>query len=51
VSGSPETAEPPLAELLRNLADDAKVLMHEQLALVRHEVRGELWKGKTAVGA
>ena len=49
MSGSPETAEPPLAELLRDLADDAKVLMHEELALARHEVRGELWKPKTAL--
>lgn len=49
MSGAPETPVPALAELLRGLAGDMWVLMHQELALARQELRGELRKGKDAV--
>jgi len=42
-------AEPSLAQLLTGIANDAKELLRQELALAKHEVREDLRKTKTAM--
>jgi hypothetical protein len=42
-------AEPTLAQLLSELASDAKQLMRQELALAKHEMYGEVRKTKDAL--
>src|SRR5215831_9611494 len=46
---APYRAEPSLAQLLTGIVNDAKELMHQELALAKHEIREDLRKTKTAV--
>jgi len=47
--GSPYSSDPSIAELLRGLVSDAKLLMRQELALAKHEVYTELGKTKAAL--
>jgi Putative Actinobacterial Holin-X, holin superfamily III len=46
---APYSSEPSLAQLLTGIVNDAKELMHQELALAKHEIREDLRKTKTAV--
>jgi Putative Actinobacterial Holin-X, holin superfamily III len=42
VNNSPYTSEPSVTELLTGLVNDAKVLLQQEVALAKHELRAEL---------
>jgi Putative Actinobacterial Holin-X, holin superfamily III len=42
VNNSPYTSEPSVTELLTGLVNDAKVLLQQELALAKQEIRAEL---------
>src|ERR671934_567160 len=46
---APYQSEPSLAQLLTGIANDAKELMRQELALAKHEIREDLRKTKTAM--
>jgi Putative Actinobacterial Holin-X, holin superfamily III len=49
VTSASHNSEPTLAQLVRGLMDDAKVLMQQELALAKYELYEEARKTKTAV--
>ena len=46
---APYQSEPSLAQLLTGIANDAKELLRQELALAKHEIREDLRKTKTAM--
>ena len=46
---APYHSEPSLAQLLTGIANDAKELLRQELALAKHEIREDLRKTKTAM--
>jgi Putative Actinobacterial Holin-X, holin superfamily III len=49
MNGSSYSSEPTIAELLRGLVSDAKLLMRQELALAKREIYTELGKTKAAL--
>jgi hypothetical protein len=49
VNGPSYHSEPSLAQLLSDLANDAKQLLRQELALAKHEIREEARKTKAAL--
>jgi hypothetical protein len=49
VNGAPYHAEPTLSRLVSELADDAKLLLRQELALAKHELHEEARKTKVAL--
>jgi hypothetical protein len=51
VNSASHNSEPTLAELVNGLMSDAKLLIHQELALARHELYEEARKTKTAAAS
>jgi hypothetical protein len=51
VTTASHNSEPTLAQLVRGLMDDARVLMQQELALAKYELYEEARKTKTAVAS
>jgi hypothetical protein len=49
VNNSPYASEPSVTALLTGLVDDAKVLLQQEVALAKHEIRAELRKIMLAI--
>jgi hypothetical protein len=49
VNGAPYRTEPTLVELVSDLANDAKQLLRQELALAKYEIREEIRKAKSAL--
>jgi hypothetical protein len=49
VNSAPYRTEPTLAELVSDLANDAKQLLRQELALAKYEIREEIRKTKIAL--
>jgi Putative Actinobacterial Holin-X, holin superfamily III len=49
VDSAPSNAEASLAQLVGELADDAKQLLRQELALAKHEIHEEVYKTKIAL--
>lgn len=48
MNSGPHNSEPTLAQLVNGLVSDASLLLHQELALARHEIYEEARKTKTA---
>jgi len=49
VNNHVDNSNPTLAQLMRGLVDDVTLLMRQELALAKHEMREEVGKTKTAL--
>jgi hypothetical protein len=51
VNSAPHNSQPTLAQLVNGLMSDATLLLHQELALAKHELYEEARKTKTAVAS
>jgi Putative Actinobacterial Holin-X, holin superfamily III len=49
VNSPPYNSEPTLAQLVSELVNDAKLLLRQEVALAKHEIRAEVRKSKVAL--
>lgn len=49
MNSPPYNSEPTLAQLVSELVNDAKLLLRQEVALAKHEIRAEVHKSKVAL--